>query len=61
MDRQIMQPEVPELFPNLPLGRVAMLIQRLKIAENARDFFASKTQLLSVHEFHPGSVAAGMG
>ena len=53
MGGQIVQPEMPGLFPHLAFGRIAMLVQRLEITENTGDFFTSDTQFLSFHESPP--------
>src|SRR5919109_1303330 len=62
MHGQVMQPKMPGLLLDLALGRIAVLVQRLKIAENTRNLFASNTKFLGIHnDLHPGSVKAGMG
>jgi len=53
---------MPGLFLDLALGRVPVLVQRLKIAKDTSNFFASDTQLLGIHEFPPWRlVEAGLG
>ena len=62
MHGQVMQPEMPGLFLDLALGRIAVLVQRLEISENTGNLFASNTKFLGFHRIlHPGSVKAGMG
>src|SRR6266704_5739909 len=60
MRGQVVQPEMPGLLANLALGRIAMLVQRLKIAKHTGNFFATDTKLLSIHKIlHPARVKAG--
>src|SRR5215471_2361453 len=51
MHGQVVEPEMPGLFFDLALGRIAVLVQRLKISENAGNLFASRAKLLSIHKF----------
>ena len=60
--RKVVQPEVPELIPNLAFGRIAMLVQRFQVTEDTRDFFPCDTELLGIHDSRPQiavSVEAG--
>jgi len=65
MHGKIVQPEMPRLLAHLPLWRIAMLVQRFQIPEDARDFFASDTKLLGLYESLPQSKvsveAGGLG
>src|SRR5690242_17076437 len=57
MHRKLMQAEVPGLFLDLALGRVAVLVQRLKIAENTGNLFTSNTKFLGIHKFSTPGVS----
>jgi hypothetical protein len=51
MHGQVMQPEVPGLLLDLAFGRIAVLVQRLEISENAGNLFASNAKFLGIHIF----------
>ena len=51
MHGKIVQPEVPELLTNLAFGRIAVLIERFQIAEDAGKLLSRNAEFLGVHGF----------
>ena len=49
MHGEIVQPEVPELFANLALGGIAMLVQGFQVAEDAGKLLARNAEFLGVY------------
>src|SRR6201987_843327 len=47
--REVEQPESPGLFVNLPARGIAVLVERLQVLKDARQFVASVPELFGVH------------
>src|SRR5882724_36046 len=50
MIRKVLEPKSPQLLANLTLRRVAMLIQRFEVLEDARQSLPSNAQRVQIHE-----------
>jgi hypothetical protein len=51
--RELVQPEAPELFANLTLGRIAMLVEGFQITEHTGEFFPRNAEFLWIHDSMP--------
>jgi hypothetical protein len=59
-----MQPQAPELFPYLALGRIAVLVESFQVAKHTGELFPRDTEFLWIHgslpQFTTGA-EAGLG
>jgi hypothetical protein len=51
--RKPMKPQAPRLLADLPFGRIAVLVQRFQVAEDAREFVAGNAEFIGVHVHTP--------
>jgi hypothetical protein len=53
MFRELVQPEAPELFASLALGRIAVLVEGFQVAEHTGELFPRSAEFLWIHDWLP--------